>query len=262
VRQRPAAVAGRFYPADSAALATSVDALLAAARPLGRRPVALIAPHAGFQFSGAVAATAYAQLAGCRAEITRVIVLGPAHFVALTGMAVPEVDAFDTPLGPVPIDVAARQVALRQPAVTAADRPHAAEHAIEMQLPFLIRGLDADVHVLPVLVGRTAPEAVAGLLRALLTGPDTLAVVSTDLSHYLDRDGARRRDAGTAAAILARDLTPLRPADACGFQPLRGLLSYATARGLGVELLRLATSAEAGGDPRRVVGYGAFLLSA
>jgi MEMO1 family protein len=262
MKLRPAAVAGRFYPADPVELAASVDAVLAAARPMGRRPVALIAPHAGYRYSGAVAGAAYAQLAGCRAEVTRVVVLGPAHFVPLTGMAVPEVDAFATPLGPVPVDVGARQTALELPAVAIADHPHAAEHAIETQLPFLLRALGPDVTVLPVLVGAAEPEAVAGLLSALLTGPDDVAVVSTDLSHYLDQDGARRRDARTAAAILARDPHALRPVDACGYQPLCGLLRHAADHELDVELLRLATSADAGADPQRVVGYGAFLLAA
>jgi AmmeMemoRadiSam system protein B len=262
MKLRPAAVAGRFYPADPVELATSVDAVLAAARPIGRRPVALIAPHAGYRYSGAVAGAAYAQLAGCRATVTRVVVLGPAHVVPLTGMAVPDVDAFATPLGPVPVALDARQAALELPGVEIADHPHAAEHAIETQLPFLLRSLGPDVPVLPVLVGATELEAVARLLSALLAGPDTVAVVSTDLSHYLDQAGARRRDASTAAAIVARDPHALRPFDACGYRPLCGLLRYAAEHSLGVELLRLTTSADAGADPRRVVGYGAFLLAA
>ena len=262
MKLRPAAVAGRFCPADPAALATLVDALLAAVRPTGRRPAALIAPHAGYRYCGAVAAAAYAQLADRRAEVTRVVVLGPAHFVRWDGMAVPAVDAFATPLGPVPLDTAARRAVLDLPSVALADHPHAAEHSIETQLPFLLRSLGPDVGLLPVLVGRTPPEAVAVLLSELLTGPDTVAIVSTDLSHYLDQDQARLRDARTVAAILARDPDALRPDDACGFHPLRGLLRHAADQMLDLQLLRHATSADVDADPRRVVGYGSFLLAA
>jgi AmmeMemoRadiSam system protein B len=242
-------------------LAALVDALLSTVRPLGRRPVALIAPHAGYRFSGAVAAAAYAQLAGCRDDVARVVVLGPAHMVPLAGMAVPGVDAFATPLGPVPVDQEARRAALDVPGVAVADRPHAAEHAIETQLPFLLRAIGRPVPVLPVLVGVATAEAVAGLLSALSTGPDTLVVVSTDLSHYLDRAAAIRRDRRTATAIVARAPEALRPDDACGFRPLCGLLRHAADRDLSVQQLLLATSAKAGADPIRVVGYGSFLLT-
>ena len=161
MRVRPAAVAGQFYPADPVALATLVNALLAAAPAGGRRPTAVIAPHAGYRYSGAVAAAAYARLAACRAEARRVVVLGPAHHVRLTGMAVPRVDAFATPLGPVPVDLEARRTALDLPAVVVSDRPHAPEHAIETQLPFLLCALGPGITLLPVLVGATPPAAVA-----------------------------------------------------------------------------------------------------
>jgi AmmeMemoRadiSam system protein B len=260
---RPAAVSGRFYPADPVDLAALLDRLLAAVRPRpcpsGRRPVALVAPHAGYRYCGTVAAAAYAQLTGF--DGGRVVVLGPAHFEPLTGCAVPSVDAFATPLGPVRLDAEARRLAVALPGVVVDDHPHAGEHALETQLPFLIRTLGPDVRVLPVLAGRTDPAAVAGLLSALLTGPDVVAVVSTDLSHYLDRARAQQRDARTVAAVLARDAAALRPGDACGYHPLRGLVRLAAERDLGVELLHLATSADAGADPARVVGYGAFLLA-
>jgi AmmeMemoRadiSam system protein B len=194
--------------------------------------------------------------------VHRVVVLGPAHYVRLTGMAVPGVDAFATPLGPVPVDLKARRTALELPAVAVTDRPHAREHAIETQLPFLLCTLGPRITLLPVLVGATPPAAVAELLAALLTGPETVAVLSTDLSHYLDQDRARLRDSRTAEAILARDAGAIRPDDACGYHPLRGLLRYAADQMLDVELLGLATSADTGGDPGRVVGYGAFVLTA
>jgi hypothetical protein len=259
---RPTAVADRFYPGNPEALAALVDALLAEAPPppSPSRPVALVAPHAGYRFSGRVAAKAYAHLSRWRGKLARVVVLGPGHFMPLHEMAIPTVDAFATPLGPVPIDVDARTVATGLPAVVVDDEPHAGEHAIETQLPFLIRTLGPAVSILPVVVGNTSPHAVAALLAALLDTPGSIAVVSTDLSHHLPEARARERDAVTAAAVLDRNGEAIQPADACGSHPLRGLLSHAVDRDLDVDLLELATSADAGGDPRRVVGYGAFVL--
>jgi hypothetical protein len=185
------------------------------------------------------------------------VLLGPAHFCPLDGMAVPAVDAFATPLGSVDVDDDARTVAAALPGVAVDDRPHDGEHSLETQLPFLQRVLGPEVVVLPVLVGRTQPESVAAVLTAV---DGALAVVSTDLSHHLDECSARERDRRTADAVLARDAAALRPDDACGHQPLRGLLHHAAERHLSVELLRLATSADSGAGRARVVGYGAFLL--
>jgi AmmeMemoRadiSam system protein B len=261
MRVRPAAVAGRFYPADPSALADLVDGLLVGVRVERHTacPVAAIAPHAGYEYSGSVAATAYAHLAAWRDEVTRVVVLGPAHFVPLRGMALPAVDAFATPLGPVELDAEARATATGMFDVAVDDRPHDREHSLETQLPFLLRAFGPAVRVLPVLVGDTPPATVAALLAALLSAPGTVGVVSTDLSHYLSRRAAQERDSRTAAAILARDERTLQPTDACGHWALRGLLHHAAERDLAVELLRLATSADSGTDPDRVVGYGAFL---
>jgi MEMO1 family protein len=180
--------------------------------------------------------------------------------VPLEGMAVPGVDAFATPLGPVEIADDARTAAVGMLAVAVDDEPHHSEHSLETQLPFLQRALGTAIRVLPVTVGRTDPAVVAALLANLLAARGTVAVVSTDLSHYLDLSTARDRDARTAAAILARDAAAIRPEDACGHRALRGLLRYAAERGADVELLRLGTSADSGSDPRRVVGYGAFLV--
>jgi AmmeMemoRadiSam system protein B len=262
MRIRPAAVAGRFYPAAPSALADLVDGLLDDVRtePHPARPVAAVAPHAGYEYSGAVAATAYAVLGLWREHITRVALLGPAHFVPLEGMAVPAMDAFATPLGSVEIDDDARTTITGMPGVVVDDRPHEEEHSLETQLPFLQRTLDPAVRVLPVTVGRTAPPTVAALLASLLAVEGTVAVVSTDLSHYLQLRAARARDARTAAAIRARDAAAIGPEDACGHWALRGLLHHAAERRMDVELLTLGTSADSGVDPRRVVGYGAFLV--
>jgi MEMO1 family protein len=205
-----------------------------------------------------VAATAYAAITPWAGEVSRVVILGPAHFAPLQGMAVPSVDAFATPLGLVAVDREARSRALT--AVVVDDEPHAYEHAIETQLPFLLRCLRPGIRVLPVLVGTAPPAAVAALLSTVACDPGVLTVVSTDLSHYLSRAQAQERDARTAAGILAKDGDMLQPKDACGYQPLRGLLQFAAGRDLTVQLLQLATSADPGGGPVRVLGYGAFLL--
>ena len=259
MRVRPPAVAGRFYPADADELRDLVDRLLGGvrARPRPVLPAALVAPHAGYRYSGAVAATAYAQLP---AAVPRVVLLGPAHWWPLDGMAVPAVDALATPLGTVAVDDDARTAATAVPGVAVDDRPHDGEHSLETQLPFLQRVLGPEIAVLPVLVGRTEPGSVSALLTALLGVDGALAVVSTDLSHHLDERSAHARDRRTAEAVVARDAGALGPDDACGHHPLRGLLHHAAERGWTVDLLGLATSADRGAGRDRVVGYGAFVL--
>jgi hypothetical protein len=252
-------VAGVFYPADPGDLARTVDALLdAAAGPPGRAaPVALVAPHAGYVYSGPVAASAYALVRGTGVE--RVAVLGPAHFVPLRGFAVPGVDAWRTPLGDVALDEDLRPVATAAGAVVD-DGPHEPEHSIEVQLPFLLRALGDRVRVLPVAVGATPHDAVAELVGAL--APNALVVVSTDLSHYHDAETARALDRRTADAVLGREPEAIGAEDACGVFALRGFAAFARRADLAVELLDLRNSADTAGDPRRVVGYGAFALVA
>jgi len=262
---RPAAVAGSFYPSDADELAAVVDTLLERARlrasegAAGPAPVALVAPHAGYVYSGPVAASAYDWLRD--RPVRRVAVLGPAHFVPLTGIAVPAAAAFATPIGEVPVEVHTCAVlAERQECVTVDDRPHRPEHSIEAQLPFLQRVLAHGWTCVPLVVGATAPEQVADVLDTLCVDGDTLPVVSTDLSHYLDQLTAQRRDRHTAQAVVDRDAAAIGPHDACGVFALRGLLHWARRHELDVRLLHLGTSADAGGDPRRVVGYAAFAL--
>ncbi len=261
---RRAAVAGTFYPASESELARQVDSLLDAADPPAPGapiPAALVVPHAGYVYSGPVAATAYARLRGRAAAISRVAAFGPVHYVSVRGAAVPAAHAWATPLGEVPIDDALRERAVAQGA-RVDDRPHAPEHALEVQLPFLQRVLGEGFTFLPVAVSEQPASETADLIGKFLGEAGTLVLVSTDLSHYHDLATARRLDRDTADAILARDPSALSGEDACGFFPLRGLLDLARRKSLPVELLDLRTSGDTAGDPRRVVGYGAFAVGA
>ncbi len=256
---RPAAVAGMFYPGERAQLARAVLELIAAAHPRALKPKALIVPHAGYVYSGPVAATAYALLKDRRGEIQRVVLLGPTHRVWVPGLALPAVDAFETPLGRVPLDEAAMAELLKLPQVEVNEAAHAWEHSLEVHLPFLQSVLD-EFSLIPLAVGGASAEAVAEVLERVWGGDETLIVVSSDLSHYLPYEEARRIDASTARAIL--DLrTDLVGEQACGAHPVNGLLLAARRHRLTPHLLDLRNSGDTAGDKSRVVGYGAFALT-
>jgi hypothetical protein len=258
-------VAGSFYPSDPDVLRSTVAAHLDAAATAQTGgdgtgpPKALIAPHAGYRYSGPIAATAYRSIVAARGTVTRVLLAGPSHFVPLNGVAVSSADAFATPLGPVTVDEAARARVRAVPGVIVDDTAHADEHSLEVQLPFLVEVLGA-VPVLPLLVGRGGPEVLADLLDALWGGDETRIVVSTDLSHYHDDATAKAIDRETAALIVDR-CARVDPERACGAGAVTGLLESARRHDLTVRLLDLRTSADTAGDPSRVVGYGAFALT-
>ena len=254
---RRAAVAGTFYPGESDGLQSALDAAYADAREatLDRQVQALVAPHAGYVYSGAIAASAYRHLP----LTSRVVVLGPSHHIPLRGIAVSSADAFETPLGAVDIDDDLRSKVLYGDNVAIADAPHAYEHSLEVQLPFLQRQL-ASFTVLPLAVGRSAPNEIADILDNVWSD-DVFVVVSTDLSHYNDYETACRQDRRTAEAIVEREPSAIDDYDACGSHPLRGLLEAARRRSLNVTLLDLRNSGDTAGDRSRVVGYGAFALN-
>jgi MEMO1 family protein len=255
---RPAAVAGSFYAGHPQRLRTAVaDMLAAAPESAGASPKALIAPHAGYVYSGGVAAAAFTTLRRS-AAITRVVLIGPAHYVAVRGIAVPTADAFETPLGRVPIDRDAVSAIADLPFVVEADAAHAPEHALEVELPFL-QTLLGSFALVPLLVGDADPRQVAQVLGRLWGGPDTLIVVSSDLSHYHDYDTARRLDAATAVAIERGEWRSLGPDRACGFLAVAGLLVEADRRGLKAQRLALCNSGDTAGPRDRVVGYGAWV---
>ena len=259
IRARLPAVAGLFYPEDPYELRAVVRGYLdAAAVPGAGRPKALIVPHAGYVYSGPVAASAYRALVGLAGSIERVVLAGPSHRIPVPGVAVPDVAAFDTPLGRIPVDVVTVQRLLAMPQVYASNLPHRMEHSLEVQLPFLQMTLE-DFSLVPLAVGDANAALVAGVLEACWGGPETLVVISSDLSHYHDYESARRVDAGTARAILGRSEN-LHDEQACGCRVLNGLMRIARNRQLRVEALDLRNSGDTSGDTARVVGYGAFAL--
>ncbi len=256
---RQPAVAGMFYPAEPRQLAHDVQQLLEAARPQALVPKALIVPHAGYIYSGAIAASAYATLRPIATRIRRVVLLGPTHRVAVRGLALPGADAFDTPLGRVMLDEAAAQRIAHLPQVTVSAQAHALEHSLEVQLPFL-QSVLPDFTLLPLAVGMATPEEVAEVLETLWDGEETLIVISSDLSHFLPYASAQRVDQDTVQSILKLQ-QPIDHEHACGGTPINGLLVAAQHHHLTPHLLDLRNSGDTAGSHDQVVGYAAFAFT-
>lgn len=255
---RDPAVAGLFYPAEPATLRRRVQSLLAATAPLALADVkALVVPHAGYQYSGPIAASAYAQLAPIAGRIRRVVLFGPAHRAYFGGLAFPDAERLLTPMGPVALDREALDGLADLPQVQRMDRAFSGEHCLEVQLPFL-QSLLLDFRIVPLLVGDTTPEAVAEVMERLWGGPETLILVSSDLSHYLDYESAKRTDLRTTQAIERLDPEALDQHSACGRTPLCGLLQQARRLGLKERTLDLRNSGDTAGPRDQVVGYGAY----
>lgn len=256
---RPAAVAGSFYPGEPSILASEVATYLAQARAnAGARqaPKAIIAPHAGYIYSGPIAASVYARLEPLRGRVKRVVLAGPAHRVWVEGIAVPSAAAFESPLGPVRLDRAAIERLGALPFAEVNDRAHALEHSLEVHIPFL-QSVLGDFQLVPIVVGDASPAQMAQVFDTLWGGDETLVVVSSDLSHYLPYESARLRDRDTAERIMRLD-AQLVPDEACGCAPINGLLRAARVRGLVPERIDVRNSGDTAGDRDRVVGYGAF----
>ena len=260
---RPAAVAGIFYPSAPAQLASDVHACLDEAvrtsTAHSTTPKALIVPHAGLVYSGPIAGGAYARLAAGRATIRRVVILGPAHRVAVRGLALPSARAFATPFGTVEVDREAIAALAGLPQVVVSDAAHALEHSLEVQLPFLQTVLE-DFRIVPFAVGAATAHQVAEVLDRLWDGPETLIVVSSDLSHYHGYAEARAIDRASVERILALDGS-LDHEEACGATPINGLILGARRRGLAPELIDLRNSGDTAGDRSRVVGYASLAFA-
>src|SRR3569832_386555 len=252
-----AGVAGMFYPAEAEALAAGVDASLARAKLPALEPKAVIAPHAGHIYSGDIAGSAYGLLARRRGEIKRVVLLGPTHRLPVRGLALSPADRWETPLGTLAVDTAARDRLAAREHVTVAPEPFAGEHSLEVHLPFIQRAL-GEVEGLPILVGQPLPGQVADVLDEIWGGPETAITVSSDLSHFHDYDTARTKDAETAAGIERLASEVCTPDRACGCYPIEGLLEQARRRDLRVTALDVRNSGDTQGGRERVVGYGSF----
>ncbi|TCS60385.1 AmmeMemoRadiSam system protein B [Varunaivibrio sulfuroxidans] len=272
---RQSAVAGTFYPADPAALSSMVETLLGVARaersslpsppdvtspditPNAAVPKAIIAPHAGYAYSGIVAARAYASLAAARDRIKRVVILGPAHHYPLKGLALSSAAAFVTPFGQIPCDAKSTEILSKLPQVQELDAAHSLEHSIEVQLPFLQKVLDKFTLV-ALAVGDATTDDISEVLAALWGGRETLIVISSDLSHHLPYTEAKNMDTQTQRIIEAMDPALIGRERACGRVAMRGLLGLARVRRMRIETVDLCNSGDTSGDKDAVVGYGAW----
>ncbi|MGH6610089.1 MAG: AmmeMemoRadiSam system protein B, partial [Burkholderiaceae bacterium] len=256
---RQPAVAGLFYPDDAAELRQTILRYLHQASVIDLPVVkAAIVPHAGYVYSGPIAAAAYVLLAMRRESIRRVVLIGPSHRIYLRGLAVPSANAFVTPLGEIPIDGELKALLLRRGDVVESDAPHAMEHCLEVQLPFLQTILD-EFTLLPLVIGAASPQQVASVLEEIWSDEETLVLASSDLSHYHAYEVAQRIDAATSDAILRYD-TDLSGDQACGAVAINGLLHLVRRRGLQVTQIARCSSGDTAGDRDRVVGYGAFAI--
>jgi hypothetical protein len=257
---RPAAVAGMFYPESADSLSREIAQMLAAAKPAeALRPKAIVVPHAGYRYSGPIAASAYAALSALRTIVKRIVLLGPTHRIAVNGLALPATVGFSTPLGDVPLDTQAMAAIRALPQVSVSDAAHALEHSLEVQLPFLQMVFD-EFSLIPLAVGQCSPESVAEVLGYLWGGDETLIVVSSDLSHYLPYAQAQQLDERTAQRILHLEQI-IDHQQACGATPINGLLLAAQRHDLKAQLLDLRNSGDTAGDRSRVVGYASFAFN-
>jgi hypothetical protein len=262
---RAAAVAGKFYPANAEELRATVQRYVEPLAPsqaspkLETSPKGIIAPHAGYVYSGPIAGKAYAALAGLRGRVERVLLFGPSHFVRVAGLAVPSSESFVTPLGVVPIDAeaVARALTLRQVVVN--DAAHGREHSLEVHVPFLQEMLGS-FRLVPFAVGEATFAEVAEVMELLWGGAETLIVVSSDLSHFHDHDAAARLDAETSRRIESLRFEELSGEQCCGFKSIGGLLQAARLRGMRVRTLDVRSSGDTAGSRDRVVGYGAYVV--
>ncbi|QPO10500.1 AmmeMemoRadiSam system protein B [Thalassospira sp. A40-3] len=264
---RPPAVAGTFYPADADILRSEIDGLMDAALHSDAvsgdaSPKAIIVPHAGLMFSGAIAALAFATVRALKDTIQRIVIIGPAHRMAFQGIALARADQFATPLGNMRCDLPALQKALALPHVQMLDDAHTLEHGLEIELPFIQRlfGEGADIGIVPLLVSRCSPRQVHEVIEKLWGGPETLIVISSDLSHFHDYDTAQRMDNRTRTMIENFDAENIDTSDACGALPVAGMLIAARNRGMRIKTLGMRNSGDVTGDKSRVVGYGAWAV--
>ena len=257
--ERQPAVSGTFYPASAPKLHQMLVGYLGDVKIDAKVPKAIIVPHAGYVYSGPVAASAYARLKKAHARITRVVIIGPSHRVAFRGLAISRAEAFVTPLGAIPVDREALQTIAHLPFVEYLEQAHTYEHSLEVHLPFLQETLD-DFKIVPIVAGDATPEQVSQVIDALWGGEETLIVISSDLSHYHDYPTAQQKDRSTSKIIEQLHYEQLDFESACGRVPVSGLLKLAREKSLSVKTIDLRNSGDTAGDKNRVVGYGAYVI--
>jgi MEMO1 family protein len=256
---RQPAVAGTFYPANSQQLHLMLDQYLTEAKNDVKVPKAMIVPHAGYKYSGPIAASAYSRLKKAHKPITRVVIIGPSHRVAFKGLAVSRANTFSTPLGKIPVDKKAVRMLLEFPFVEYIEQAHALEHSLEVHLPFLQETL-ADFKIVPIVAGDATPEQVSSVIDALWGGDETLIVISSDLSHYHDYATAKKLDQLTSQNIEKLQYEFITSESACGKVPVNGLLKLAREKSLSISAIDVRNSGDTAGDKSRVVGYGAYVI--
>lgn len=259
---RQPALSGTFYPQDPDELHSTIQHFLSAApqRNHGKtKPQAIIVPHAGYIYSGLTAAFAYKALEPFKDEYHRVVLFGPAHRVYFEGVAVPKSTHFQTPMGKIPLDQSSIDQLRTLPFVQQRDDAHALEHSLEVQLPFL-QSLLKNFQLLPIVVGDTPIDNTTKLVSQFLGQPETLVVISSDLSHFHSYEHAQKKDRETCDAILEKDIKKLGPKEACGYKPIQGLLAAMKSTDFHITELDVRNSGDTAGDKQRVVGYGAWLI--
>ncbi|PPD03526.1 MAG: AmmeMemoRadiSam system protein B [Methylobacter sp.] len=256
---RQPAVAGMFYPADPGQLHQMLDQYLSDVEGDAKVPKAIIVPHAGYIYSGPVAASAYARLKKASDVITRVVLIGPSHCMAFKGLAVSKAQLFTTPLGAIRVDQHTIKQLLKLPFVEYLEQAHSHEHSLEVHLPFLQEMLD-NFDIVPIVAGDASAEEIGRVLDLLWGGDETLIVISSDLSHYHDYATAKKLDETTSKAIEALEYEKLDHNAACGKTPVTGLLKFAREKSLAVKCIDLRNSGDTAGNKERVVGYGAYVI--
>jgi len=257
---RQPAVAGSFYPDNPDILKAMISGYLQSVASVDKAPNAMIVPHAGYIYSGEIAASAYARLQSMRRNIKRVILLGPSHKISFTGLALSHAEAFRTPLGDIPLVTTAIAALNDFPFVEYMDQAHEFEHSLEVQLPFLQMTLDS-FYLIPIVAGDCPAEQIEQVLELFYGGDDTLIVISSDLSHFHDYATAQRLDKETSEKIEHLDYQHLDYDSACGRVPVSGLLALAKKKSLKIETIDLRNSGDTAGDKNRVVGYGAYVIN-
>jgi MEMO1 family protein len=256
---RQPAVAGVFYPVNSMQLHEMLVRYLTEAQTDAKVPKAIIAPHAGYIYSGSVAASAYARLKAARNLITRVVLIGPSHRLAFKGLAISKAVSFSTPLGKITVDTESLDIIAQFPFVNYVEQAHTYEHSLEVQLPFLQETLN-NFKIVPIVAGDASPGEVGQVIDALWGGAETLIVISSDLSHYHDYPTANKIDLLTSERIEKRQYELLAFDSACGKVPVSGLLKVAKEKSLSVKTIDLRNSGDTAGEKSRVVGYGAYVV--